>query len=264
MVDSSVDRWWIFVTLSAFLHSLDSLAVSSRVYLQTLPLQEMYSLRKLCLPNFDSFLLLAMPCLGNLTHLELRISLPEITPFELILRDGVYLQSLRIQNSPTVATPSIHFRRYSQSLPYLKQFGVSFSSPLSPAQYDSDLFPAICDFLQDRHNLITLELVAPSYSKTQMHLGFGERCWSFLPRFNQLRGLSMTLTSSCDIRHLAQLIPRSVNTLTLSGDILYHLDKGISAVSSLISNLIAVSSLTSYLFVELTTILAEISILSSY
>lgn len=223
----------------------------------------MYLLRKLSISAKSALAVFITPCLGSLTHLELHnyFSTSDRAAIEIVLRDGASLQSLRINHARSVAASSIYFRKYSQSLPHLKQFGVSFLSPASPAEYDYDLFPAILDFLQDKQYLVTLELVASDCPRAQMGLGFSELCWSFLPRFRRLRGLSITLAASCDIQHCAQLVPRSVNTLTLSGAGLIYPFK-ITGVSSHTSSLVA-TSLFSVHFVELTAVLAEKIIFSS-
>jgi len=157
--------------------------------------------------------------MGNLTHLELNYSPspPSPFPFEAVLRDGAHLESLRIEEPSSFQTPSVHFRRYSHSLPQLKRFAISFSSPASAAEYDYDLFPTICDFLRNKPGLVTLELVAPNNSKSQKLLGFGRECWNFLTALDHLRCLSMTLTNLDDSEHYSQLIPRSVTSLTLLG-----------------------------------------------
>jgi hypothetical protein len=178
--------------------------------------------RDLCLKNLcisAQLYSFVMPLVGMLTHLELRcrgIS-PSATLFELFLRDGVHLESLRIQEASLFQTPSVHFRRYSHSLPHLKQFAISLSHPSSPSDYDPDIFPAICDFLRNKPGLVTLGLIAPRNPVVHRHLGFDRRCWDLLPALNHLRALSITLMDLGDSEHCAELIPRSVTSLALLG-----------------------------------------------
>jgi len=177
-------------------------------------------LQNLRIVNQNFILPLITPLVGKLTHLEMyhtRSSPP--FPFEVVLRDGVHLVSLRIEKTPTSGTPSVHFRRYSHALPRLKRFGVSFPPPEVAAQRDYDLFPAICDFLSNKPCLLTLELVAPNHSVYHQGLGYDRKCWDLLPTFNHLRGLSMTLTNLRDSEHCAQFIPRSVTSLALLGNV---------------------------------------------
>jgi hypothetical protein len=157
----------------------------------------------------------------KLTHLELYRTTSYSTagsfPFELLLRDGAHLESLRVEGLQSSQTPSVLFRRYSHSLPHLKRFGISFSSPVSATDYDCDLFPAICDFLRNKSGLVTLELIAPSDLTSQRSLGFGKGCWDLLPTLVNLRSLSMTLTKLGRSEHCTQFIPRLVTSLTLLG-----------------------------------------------
>ena len=201
-------------------HNLESLCIEPPTGQPYLGLLEGHlCLRKLRLPNSSTNTVLVVPLLSRLTNLELYHTDSVATfPFEVTLRDGIHLESLLIEGSLSLHTPSIHFRRYSHSLPNLKRFAISFRSPISITQYDNDLFPAICDFLRNKSSLLTLELVAPNHMWAQQQLGFDRRCWDLLPALHQLRALSMTLTSMGDSEHCAQFIPRSVTTLALGGN----------------------------------------------
>jgi len=195
------------------------------------------SLRDLRIGSRHYILPLITPLrMEKLTHLELYRITSYFTagsfPFELVLRDGAHLESLRAEGLQSSQTPSVLFRRYSHSLPHLKRFGISFSSPVS-ANYDCDLFPAICDFLRNKSGLVTLELIAPSDPTSQQSLGFGKGCWDLLPTLVNLRSLSMTLTKLGDSEHCTQFIPRSVTSLTLLGKTLGG--KVISAVRAVMT-----------------------------
>jgi hypothetical protein len=210
--------------------TIESVADAYQSFLGSAP-----SLRDLRIGGHQHIAPLITPLtMGKLTHLELYRTASYSTvasfPFEIVLRDGAHLESLRAENLQSSQFPSVHFRRYSHSLPYLKRFGISFSSPMSPADYDLDLFPAICDFLRNKSGLVTLELIAPSHPLGQRSLGFGKGCWDFLPILVNLRCLSMTLTDLGDSKHCTQFIPRSVTSLTLLGKALG--EKVISAVKA--------------------------------
>jgi hypothetical protein len=182
--------------------------------------QRAFHLKNLCIDEPGCIFPVISPLLGQLTYLELRCSQFPLLPFpfEAILRDGIHLESLRIQDPPSSQTTSIHFRRYSHCLPHLKRFGISFKPAGSPLEWDEDLFPAICDFLYNKQDLATVELVAPKHATYQTHLGFDRRCWDMLPALDHLRYLSITLTN-LDSKHCAQFIPRCVTGLALLGKV---------------------------------------------
>jgi len=188
--------------------------------------QDLSCLRKLRIAGQNYILPLITPLMGKLTHLDLYhptydlfAATSSAQSFEVVLREGAHLESLRIRQSRPSHTPSIHFRHYSHSLPHLTRFSIAFGSPTSAAEYDRDLFPAICDFLRNKPGLVTVELIAPSNLAGHRPLGYDRKCWGLLSAFSCLRGLSMTLTELGESERCAQLIPRSVTTLALTGDV---------------------------------------------
>lgn len=154
-----------------------------------------------------------------LTHLSLRTTFSSESAFEIALKYGVNLQSLRIQfclNSPN----SQHFRRYAHTLPGLTEFGIFLHSNTT----DMDFFPAVCDFMRPKAaQLVHLELMAPELKIEQDKLGFdgGKECWALFKGVShpKLESLSMTLPEGkkCFPLDYSRLIPKGVTRLTLSG-----------------------------------------------
>jgi hypothetical protein len=183
---------------------------------------------------------------GGLTHLSLTtVSINNVSSFEIALRYGVNLRSLRIKGFPETPN-SQHFRRYSQALPFLVEFGIYLSriSGLNRHPWsDTDFFPSVCDFLRPKAaQLVHLELSAPDSKIDQDKLGFnrGRPCWNMfkanatrfvgsaeLTPFPKLESLSMTLPTG-KRAFSSKLIPKGVTRLSLSGyQILHHAEKDI-------------------------------------
>jgi hypothetical protein len=166
--------------------------------------------------------------INGLTHLLLTtISINAVSSFELALRYGTNLRSLRIKG--TVDGPhSQYFQRYSQALPFLVEFGIY--SPKA-TKSDTDFFPSVCDFLCPKAvRLVHLELGGPDSEADQDRLGFngGKWCWDMFRTdtephtsnteefslFPNLESLAMTLpTDRTDFS--SKLIPKGVTRLTL-------------------------------------------------
>jgi hypothetical protein len=171
--------------------------------------------------------------ISALTHLSLRtITQDTISPYEIILRYGAKLQSLRVEGQ-LQAPCSQYFRRYAHALPCLTDFGLShFGTQSLP---DIDFFPAVWDFLRPKASqLVRLELRTPASNDAQDNLGLdgGKAFWDMFkntaPRsiavagavsFPRLKYLSITLpTGHMNLSlHYASLIPRSVTNLSLMG-----------------------------------------------
>lgn len=176
-----------------------------------------------------NFLSHITPLVGMLTHLELYLTPPRLSQalVEIVLRDGTHLESLQFEGVWFSEAPSVSFRRYSHSLPCLKKFAFSVLTRIPPP-IDRDLFPAICNFLSNKPDLIALKLVVPTNSTNQANLGFDRRCWDLLPALDSLRALSISLTSLGDSEYFSGFIPRSVTSLALLGDV--HYEKVVSMV----------------------------------
>lgn len=64
---------------------------------------------------------------SSLTHLSLTLDkIGVISPFEMALRYGINLRSLRIQGILQASLQSQHFRRYNDALPHLSELGIYF------------------------------------------------------------------------------------------------------------------------------------------
>jgi hypothetical protein len=100
-------------------------------------------------------------------------------------------------------------------LPQLRDFGVRLAPGLSLV-VDPDFFLAICDFLQDRPILESLELIPYAQEMDQVAFGFDERVWEFLSSLPRLRVLSTILLNTIPHQRMVELIPCSVKTLTVS------------------------------------------------
>ena len=164
--------------------------------------------------------------ISRLTHLSLRTADTIESTFDIPLKYGINLQSLRIQGY--LRTPnSQHFRRYAHALPSLTEFGIFLHSACT----DVDFFPAVCDFLRPKAaQLVHLELRAPEEKWEQDRLGFngGKECWDLFKSdsrsgvaqlFPKLESLSMTLPDGKKNFSLncSKLIPKGVTMLSLSG-----------------------------------------------
>lgn len=169
----------------------------------------------------------------KLTHIFLNTWLVgSLSPFELALKYGVNLRSLRIKGAidPAAGNGQI-FRRYAHALPHLIEFGI-YIDILDGASHqpsnDEDFFPAVCDFIALKAaQIVHLELRAPESQRHQTRLGFYNGCWRMFKMsrgvkmpFPRLESLSMTLLPGRRkfATYYSRLIPRGVTTLTLSGE----------------------------------------------
>jgi hypothetical protein len=195
-------------------------------------------IKRIHIKSFKRFIapFIASSSICALTHLSLNApSFGSLSPFEMVLKYGRNLRSLRIKgNLDPMTSHSQYFRRYTHALPYLTEFGIYVSIANGPHFADTDFFPAICDFLIPKAaQLIHLELTAPHTLRGREKLGFdgGKWCWGMLKPshslktpFPKLESLSMTLPAghkSFSI-HYSKLIPKGLTTLTLSGEQLLH------------------------------------------
>jgi hypothetical protein len=167
--------------------------------------------------NRSSVVPIILPIARNLTHLELLSSwggTDETSLFQVILGNGEHLESLRLVGYP-LQTHSVYFRQYPRSLPRLRDFGVRLVQA-STTLVDPDFFPAICDFLQQRPLLESLELIPYAQENDQAVFGFNECVWEFISSLQHLRILSATMLDTIPYQKMVELIPRSVKTLTVS------------------------------------------------
>jgi len=134
----------------------------------TYPYREINMLAPCITPALISFL----------THLSLKTPQNIVSAFEIALKYGDNLQSLRIQGKFDRQN-SQYFRHYVDALPNLTEFGIFICD--STTIIDDDFFPAVCDFLRSKATqLVHLELRAPEGKIEQDQLGFGggKECWA--------------------------------------------------------------------------------------
>lgn len=201
----------------------------------------------------------ASPFINTLTHFSVTTdSFTSMSPFEIALKYGVNLQSLRIRGC-LESTNAHHFRRYADALPFLTEFGIHLANPPFRMSFsvsfwvDTDFFPAICAFLRRKEaQLVHLEVIAPTNEADQEKLGFdgGKVCGDMfksstpyrrgkkvrLSPFSRLESLSITIPAGSKnfSRHYSNLIPKGVTRLSLAGEQLSHLyTKILAPVSSL-------------------------------
>jgi hypothetical protein len=182
---------------------------------------------------------LAPAFICTLTHLSLTTdSIDSVSPFEIALKFGVNIRSLRIRcllKSPNAH----HFRLYADALPFITEFGIYLTVSFAYGLLwdDVDFFPAVCDFLRRKEaQLVHMEIRAPNSQSGQNRLGFdgGKVCWDMFkqrtPRlrsqntksqlFSKLESLSITMPAGRKnfALHYSHLIPKGVTRLSLSGE----------------------------------------------
>ena len=151
-----------------------------------------------------------------LTHLSLDApSFFYFSPFEMALKYGRNLRSLRIKSRIGPTSNSRYFRRYKHALPNLTEFGIYPYNTIGQDFADTDFFPAVCDFLIPK--AAQLIHLAPRTPSGREKLGFdgGKWFWGMLKPsrglktpFPKLESLSMTLptlaarSSSCLPKHI--------------------------------------------------------------
>ncbi|EGO20315.1 hypothetical protein SERLADRAFT_452993 [Serpula lacrymans var. lacrymans S7.9] len=150
----------------------------------------------------------------NLTQIDFHGVFPADThPFSEILSSGHQLESLSLSGLFECA-PSSSFRLFRSSLPFLRHFAINISG-LHRHVTDRDLIPAISEFLRDRTQLQTFELVVPRSDLLYRRIGFDASAWGVLPSLTGLRSLFITYPKDLSPALAAWLIPRSVRALTL-------------------------------------------------
>jgi len=168
------------------------------------------SLQQVFLYSDHNIFVTVKSVLRNLTHLELSGAWDDYhqeTPvFESILCHGIHLESLRVKGH-VLRRHSVSFRNHPGVLPALRHFGVYFTQSYVR---DKDLFPAICDFLRNRSQLESLELISP-HSRVN---DIGRPCWNILSEFPYVRKLAITIPH--DKPSIPELIPSTIQTLVIA------------------------------------------------
>lgn len=180
-------------------------------------------------------LCLAPAFICTLTHLSLTTdSVDSVSPFEIALKFGVNIRSLRIRCSLKSAN-SHFFRLYADALPCITEFGIYLTTPFVRGLLwdDADFFPAVCDFLRHREAQLVHMEIRPDSRSDQNELGFdgGKVCWDMFkqstprrptksPLFSKLESLSMPMPAGRKnfALHYSHLIPKGVTRLSLSGE----------------------------------------------
>ena len=204
------------------------------------------TLRKLRMAHHSNPVPIIVPLAGHLTHLELLApwgGVDEASLFHVILGSGERLESLRLVGYP-VQAHSVYFRQYRRSLPRLRDFGLRLVHGRM-AVIDPDLFPAICDFLQDRPLLESLELIAYAREIDQTAFGFDVRVWDFISSLHHLRILSANLLHAIPRPKMVKLLPRSVKTLTVPPCGVWYLERLLQEVRPLLWRLATLTDIHS-------------------
>ncbi|TCD60759.1 hypothetical protein EIP91_009552 [Steccherinum ochraceum] len=179
------------------------------------------SIRTIHIQNLNWTFPSSVISIRNLTHLDfLGTFAADSRALTDILTDGHQLESLRLK-CVLECSASIAFRDNLNALPFLKDFSLSL---MGYRVNDSDLFPAISEFLRGRVDLHMLQLTVPSAEYAHKRLGYDANVWGVLPSLVNLRSLSATLPKDVAAAVAMWLVPRSVQSLTLhslpSGDLI--------------------------------------------
>ncbi|KAI0087530.1 hypothetical protein BDY19DRAFT_1042317 [Irpex rosettiformis] len=150
----------------------------------------------------------------NLTHLDFFGAFSaESQGIGEILRSGIQLESLRLWCS-LECHASTQFRENLKGLPFLRHFAFILHGQ---CVNDTDLFPAISEFLRDRTHLHCLQLTVPNAEWAQRRLGYDATVWGVLPSLTGLKSLHATLPKDVAAAVAMWLVPRNVTTLSLHG-----------------------------------------------
>ncbi|KAK2462534.1 hypothetical protein APHAL10511_005504 [Amanita phalloides] len=133
-----------------------------------------------------------------------------------ILTHGRQLESLTLSCGIDCTSTSHLFRDMPRALPFLRHFAFTVHA-VSRRARDSDLFPAIAEFLRGRRQLKTLSLVVCN-GDSQCAVGFNAAVWGVLPSLSHLRTLKISYPSDLAPGLASWLIPRSVRALSLTLD----------------------------------------------
>ncbi|EPQ56057.1 hypothetical protein GLOTRDRAFT_111085 [Gloeophyllum trabeum ATCC 11539] len=175
------------------------------------------TIRELSLKGLFSTLSTEALAVRHLTQLDFSGTIrADRQVFSEILANGRQLEALRISCILNTAV-SAQFRSNKTALPYLKHFAFSIMN-ISAAVTDTDLFPALSEFLRNRKALVTLHLKAP-FKSMQQRLGYDAAVWGVLPSLPSLRNVHITIPKDVAPGLATWLIPREVTTLSLDGEL---------------------------------------------
>ena len=111
---------------------------------------------------------------------------------------------------------SEQFIRYPNALPRLRYFGFRALDHLGPKVTDTNLFPAIAEFLRAHPDLEKLELDVAGESN-QKSFGYDASVMGALPGLTKLRQLAITITKDASPGLFSWIIPRGLLALLLNG-----------------------------------------------
>ena len=175
------------------------------------------TLKKLCLcAYYAAFPPSPAVAFQNLTHLEFVGTVPAGSEtIAQILMMGNQVVSLRL-NCVLLTGVSEQFIRYPNALPRLRYFGFRALDHLGPKVTDTNLFPAIAEFLRAHPDLEKLELDVAGESN-QKSFGYDASVMGALPGLTKLRQLAITITKDASPGLFSWIIPRGLLALLLNG-----------------------------------------------
>lgn len=134
--------------------------------------------------------------------------------FDQILSNGHQLETLRLScELHCIASPA--FRAHASSLPFLRHFAV-WITEVARGVRDTDLFPALTEFIRNRQPLRLLTIGCGSQYFDAV--GFNASTWGVFPSLQNLVGLITTLPSDMAppmIPLFSWMLPRSLQSLHL-------------------------------------------------
>lgn len=149
----------------------------------------------------------------HLSHLDIG-GVFEGDSFDQILSSGYQLETLRLScELRSVASPA--FRAHGKSLPFLRNFAI-WVTDVARGVKDTDLFPALTEFIRGRHPLRLLTIGCGNQHFDA--LGFNASTWGVLPSLQSLLGLITSLPSDLAppmIPLFSWMLPRTLQYLNL-------------------------------------------------
>jgi len=149
----------------------------------------------------------------HLAHLDIG-GIFEGDSFDQILSNGHQLETLRL-SCELRCTASPAFRAHANSLPFLRHFAI-WVTEVSRGVKDTDLFPALTEFIRSRQPLRLLTVGCGTHHFDA--LGFNASTWGVFPSLQNLLGLVTSLPSDMAppmIPLFSWMLPRNLQYLTL-------------------------------------------------
>jgi hypothetical protein len=148
--------------------------------------------------------------MDNLSHLHLRLAIPDPKCLTQLLESAQQVESLWLDIRSDGGTLSSAFRSHSRpgSLPKLREF----SFKLDADDGDPDLFPAVTEFVRACPMLEALSLSCGDDLEPE-DFGYTAAIWGVLPSLVNLRTLSMYVPKDLSCALSGWLIPRTVVAL---------------------------------------------------